>query len=584
MRKYGIARKVLVVFLLVTIGIVVLTFTSVVTGGNYLLRNTSIDYTYRLVSQVDDTVINYQDSMRNIADAILKESDIEEYILNRADNVESSIHTLNFAASTRDDITNIFAIRIYDDELNIICNDSIKRINKFSNYETSAWYKALILEGNDNVITSSYVQNLVEDQYNWVISLGVAVRDKSGETVGIILIDLNYSSIKDICDNVMPENYGYIYLLSEDGEIVYHPTQQLIFNNVREEDVTIVQNVNNNYIRKGGNIYIILNSFQNNWKTVAVLNENAVYRNSTINTIIFASIGLLAIILSLFISYKFSNWFTKPLRELSYNMKKVQKGNLTVRVDIDNKDEIGDLGESFNIMTERLEQSLERILVEQEEKRNSELNALRAQINPHFLYNTLDSIIWMAECKQNDEVVSMTSALSKMLRASISRQPSGATLKLELQNVENYLKIQKLRYSNKLDYEINVDEKLLNKKAVHLGLQPLVENAIYHGIKNKKGYGKITINAYEEYGLLKIQVIDNGEGMSEDILSSLLQYDRSDDTGIGIYNVDRRIKLLFGNDYGLSIESKKKKGTSVTMTIPSVDAFEEGDDLYENRH
>jgi len=583
MSKNGIARKVLIIFLLVTIGIVVLTFVSVVTGGNFLLRNTSIDYTYRLVSQVDSTVINYQENMKNIAEAILNESTIDEYIMHKSDNEEQSIQTLRFAASTRDDITNIFAMRFYDNTFDIICNNSLKNINKFSNYENSTWYKALITDGNDTVITSSYVQNLVEDQYNWVISLGVAVKDEHNVTVGIILIDLNYSSIKDICDNVMPENQGYIYLLSESEKIVYHPTQQLIFNNVREEDTSIVQDINNDYIREGGKIYVVLNSHQNNWKTVAVLDENAVYRNTTTNTIIFASIGLLAILLSFIISFKFSDWFTKPLRELSFNMKRVEKGNLKVRVDLNSKDEIGDLGESFNVMTERLEKSLNLILKEQEEKRTSELNALRAQINPHFLYNTLDSIIWMAECNQTDEVVDMTSALSKMLRASISRQPSGATLKLELQNVENYLKIQKVRYSNKLDYEINVNENLYNKKAVHLGLQPLVENAIYHGLRNNN-FGKITINAFEDGGLLKIQVIDDGAGMDREILSNLLKIDKKNDSGIGIYNVDRRIKLLFGEDYGLSIDSEESVGTTATITIPCVDAFEEGDDLYENKH
>jgi two-component system sensor histidine kinase YesM len=265
-------------------------------------------------------------------------------------------------------------------------------------------------------------------------------------------------------------------------------------------------------------------------------------------------------------------------------MKKVEKGDMSVRVDIDSRDEIGDLGESFNVMTERLDMSLKRIIIEQEEKRNSELNALRAQINPHFLYNTLDSIIWMAECKQTEEVVEMTSALSKMLRASINRQNESATLKLELQNAENYLKIQKFRYSNKLDYEINIDEKLHNKKAVHLVLQPLVENSIYHGIKNKKDGGKIIINAFEKDELIFIQVIDNGVGMSTELADSLLKNERENDKGIGIYNVDRRIKLLFGDEYGLDIKSQLQKGTTITIKIPNQDIESSEEDLYENKH
>lgn len=584
MKNYSIAKKVLTIFVLVTTGIIFTTFIAAVSGANYFLKSTTIDYTFRLVSQVEDTVIDYQDSMKNIANAILSDKTIVNYMQNEIEDDIEVMQTLNFAATTRDDITNIFAMRVNDDSLDIVCNDSMKAINNFANYYDSTWYKALITDGKDSVITSSYVQNLVEDQYNWVISLGVAIKGENNKTIGIILIDLNYSSIKNICDDVMPDNQGYIYLLSEDGQIVYHPHQQLIFNKVKKEDTSIVLPINNDYIQKGDKIYVVLNSHRYKWKTVAVLDETIVYRNTIINTVIFAGLGLIFIIISLYISYIFSKWLTKPIRELSYKMKKVEKGDLSVRVDVESKDEIGDLGESFNVMTERLDMSLKRIIIEQEEKRNSELNALRAQINPHFLYNTLDSIIWMAECKQTEEVVEMTSALSKMLRASINRQNDNATLKLELQNAQNYLKIQKFRYSNKLDYEINVDKKLYNKKAVHLVLQPLVENSIYHGIKSKKDGGKISINAFEKDGLLYIQVIDDGVGMSEQYAKSLLIYKRESEMGIGIYNVNRRIKLLYGDEYGLHIESEPQKGTTITIKIPSQDIEVEEDDLYESKH
>jgi two-component system sensor histidine kinase YesM len=309
MKNYSIAKKVLTIFVLVTTGIISTTFIAAVTGANYFLKKTTIDYTFRLVSQVEDTVIDYQDSMKNIANAILSDKTIADYIYDEIEDDKKVIQTLNFAATTRDDVTNIFAMRLNeDDSLDIVCNDSMKKINKFANYYESTWYKALIDGGKDSVITSSYVQNLVEDQYNWVISLGVAIKGENDRTIGIILIDLNYSSIKNICDDVMPENQGYIYLLSEDGQIVYHPHQQLIFNKVKVEDTSIVMPINNDYVQNGDKIYVVLNSHRYKWKTVAVLDETIVYRNTIINTVVFATLGLIFIAISVFISFIFSNW------------------------------------------------------------------------------------------------------------------------------------------------------------------------------------------------------------------------------------------------------------------------------------
>jgi len=581
MKKSSITRKVLVVFLVVTISIVLITFLAAVTGGNYLIKDTITDYTYELVSQVDNTVIDYQNSMKHIVNAILETNEIQQYIYEKADNERSCVSVLDFAAATRGDITNIFAMRVNEDGgLDIISDDIFKEINEYANYREFPWYQAIFTDGEDIVLTSSYVQNLIKDRYNWVISLSMAVRDTEDNVIGIVLLDLNYSSIKNICDEVIPPNQGYVYLLSNDGQIVYHPQQQLIFNNVKEEDTSIVQNNSETYTEQNNKTYIVSSSYSNEWKTVAVLENSILFRNTIINTVIFAATTIVFVIIAFYISYGFSRWFTKPIMELSHKMKKVQDGDLSVRVNVKNNDEIGDLGDSFNVMTERLDMSLKRIMFEQEEKRISELNALRAQINPHFLYNTLDSIIWMAECNQTDEVVDMTSALSKMLRASINRQRGDASLKLELQNAVNYLKIQKFRYSNKLDYKIDVDEALYDRKVVHLILQPLVENAIYHGIKANLGVGIITISAYEEGGLLYIKVIDDGVGMDSETVNAVLMSRESIDTGIGIYNVDRRIKLIFGEGYGLNIDSEPKKGTTITITIPSQNIETKGDDLY----
>lgn len=583
--RSSISRKVQIIFLLLTVSILMATFIATIIGTNYLLRSTAIDYTYQLVNEVDTSILSYQKSMVTMANAIIDAEEVQRYIGGDKSEEAMTVQIMDFAAGTREDISNIFLL-VWDEtgHIHVLSNKGKAAINPYADYKHTGWFQKLAMEDKDTVVTSSYVQNLIEGQYNWVISLGKAVRQE-GKMKALVLIDLNYSSIGGILSNVMPEEQGYIYLLSGEGEIVYHPQQQLIFNRVKREATEIVATVTDDHRQVGDKVYVVFNTGIEAWKTVAVLDTTVVYRSTIINTIIYLVVALMAVALSYVVSYIFSGWFTRPIRKLAGQMEKVQNGNLSARVEVKTRDEIGHLGDSFNVMTSRIRSLVERIVVEQEEKRHYELNALRAQINPHFLYNTLDSIIWMAECDRNEEVIEMTSALSKMLRASISHQKSGVTLGQELQNVLNYLKIQKTRYSNKLDYAIHVDRSLYSRKAAHLVLQPLVENAIYHGIKTKEGGGRITISAHEEGSdprELIIQVADTGVGMSQDEIQRILSKDGKDPYSIGVVNVNKRIALIYGEAYGLSIQSEIGVGTTVSIRMPSQDNDSEGEDMYEN--
>ena len=212
---------------------------------------------------------------------------------------------------------------------------------------------------------------------------------------------------------------------------------------------------------------------------------------------------------------------------------------------------------------------MEQNIYEQEEKRKSELKALRSQINPHFLYNTLDSIIWMAEGGKNKEVVRMTSALARLLRQSISNDNERIPLEMEVDYAGSYLTIQKMRYKDKLEYEIEVAEDIKKEEIINLILQPLVENAIYHGIKYKGSKGLIRIVGYGEGSSIILKVIDNGIGMDEDALKGI--FDKSRDSegsgGVGVHNVQTRIGLYYGAEYGLRFESVGE-GTTVTIIIP----------------
>lgn len=539
-------------------------------------KKTSLNFTERVIRQVDRSVNNYVGNMNGIFDAVTGDELIFSYFTDPSADREEIGKKLDFIVSTRKDITNIFLLASEDFSVGMdaISNEKDAEINPYNNYWKSTWYDRLFNEGREVVFTSSYVQNLIKGRYEWVISLGKKVYEED-KLLGVILIDLRYSSIISLCTDVMPSNSGYVFILDDRGSIVYHPRQQLIYSNLMTEQTGLVASLGEGEsAEREGKLYLSSNIRDTNWRVAGVIEIDALLseqRNLVWYFVVTALVfGLLACAISFFISKR----ITKPILNLERTVKKVREGDLSAKADPSSNDEVGDLSESFNEMTDRIAELMEKFEKEQIEKRESVLWALKAQINPHFLYNTLDSIVWMAEAGQNEDVVEMTSALAKMLRASIGRDSETATLRLELENIRNYLRIQKYRYKSKLNYEIDVPEKLYNRRVEHLSLQPLVENAIYHGIRERREGGLITVFAEERDGNLVIAVEDNGVGMTEERIREIMNREESVKS-MGVRNVDNRIKLTFGSEYGLKIESKPGVGTRVTMTLPDLEVKNE---------
>jgi two-component system sensor histidine kinase YesM len=265
-----------------------------------------------------------------------------------------------------------------------------------------------------------------------------------------------------------------------------------------------------------------------------------------------------------------------PIKKLHDVTATITKNDLQALMTSDNVDEITELGMSFNIMIGKIKELLDSKIKEQENLKKAELRALQAQINPHFLYNTLDTIIWMAESKKTDQVVKIVSALSNFFRISLSKGMDWITIGEELERIRSYLTIQKMRYRDILDYKIEVEESVSDNTILKLILQPLVENALYHGIKNKRQGGTISVRARrkgKEEVLLEVE--DNGIGFTPEKLAQLraeLEDDSGDiklESGFGIGNVNKRIRLYYGKPYGLSIQSEYATGTCVTLVIPA---------------
>ncbi len=266
-----------------------------------------------------------------------------------------------------------------------------------------------------------------------------------------------------------------------------------------------------------------------------------------------------------------------PIKRLHDVTTTLTKDDLQVLVTRKNADEIAELGLSFNIMIGKIRELLATKMKEQESLKKAELRALQAQINPHFLYNTLDTIIWMAEAQQTDQVVQLVSALSSFFRISLSKGRDWITIGEEIERTRSYLTIQKMRYRDILDYRIEVDETVLNNTVLKLLLQPLVENALYHGIKNKRSGGVIHVRARQNGdGQIVLEVEDNGIGFTPERLMHVRAQISDDsgeirlESGFGIDNVNKRVQLYYGRQYGLSISSEHQVGTRVTLVIPAI--------------
>lgn len=283
----------------------------------------------------------------------------------------------------------------------------------------------------------------------------------------------------------------------------------------------------------------------------------------------FILIGLAIMTVSLRISRSISS----PVKELNRVTDLVAKGDLSVKADINSGGEIGELGESMNLMIDKINELLEQVTSEQVRLRKAEFELLQSQINPHFLYNTLDTIVWLAEAGDEKKVVSMVENLSGFFRISLSKGNEVISLRDEIQHVRSYLEIQQVRYRDILSYTIDIPEELNDCVIPKISVQPLVENALYHGIKNKRGMGRIDISGRKENDNLIITVKDNGIGMKPEQLEKIrngIVFGNSEQNGVfGLYNVNERIRLKFGENSGVSIESEYGEGTKAEIVLPA---------------
>lgn len=565
-----------------TVAVLVLSAVVIVTGVSMKFTNTSIfenssEYTHTIIQQMNQNIDSYIDYMENIAYLISSNEDVQDYLFDEKIDNEGRYRILNQLQTILDSRSDIRNVGIISKNGRMLINDGSKSVNQDLDLNTQEWYATALEKPNGPILTSSHVQHIISGERPWVITLSRGIRDRSGsgEKEGVFFIDLNYSAISELCDQSTVGTKGYAFILDAKGNIVYHPQQQQLYNELQTENISLIMDTDEDTVLTGtgndGKLYSISRSEKTGWTVVDCTNVKDLLSKSRQAQSVYVLTAIILVIVALLFSRFMARSITLPIQKLRDSMKKVQEGDFSVSdVVVDSKNEIGSLTKSFDVMTHRIHELMEQNVHEQEEKRKSELKALQSQINPHFLYNTLDSIIWMAEGKKNEEVVLMTASLARLLRQSISNEDEVVPIANEVEYARGYLTIQKMRYKDKLEFQIEVDSSILYIPLIKLVLQPIIENAIYHGLKYKESKGLLIVKGFMKDGNAVLQVIDDGVGMDEETLAHI--YDKHKvnyhSNGVGVYNVQKRLKLYYGEDYGITYTSELGKGTTATITIP----------------
>lgn len=565
-----------------TVAVLVLSAVVIVTGVSMKFTNTSIfenssEYTHTIIQQMNQNIDSYIDYMENIAYLISSNEDVQDYLFDEEIDNEGRYRILNQFQTILDSRSDIRNVGIISKNGRMLINDGSKSVNQDLDLNTQEWYATALEKPNGPILTSSHVQHIISGERPWVITLSRGIRDRSGsgEKEGVFFIDLNYSAISGLCDQSTVGTKGYAFILDAKGNIVYHPQQQQLYNELQTENISLIMDTDEDTVLTGtgndGKLYSISRSEKTGWTVVDCTNVKELLSKSRQAQSVYVLTAIILVIVALLFSRFMARSITLPIQKLRDSMKKVQEGDFSVSdVVVDSRNEIGSLTKSFDVMTHRIHELMEQNVHEQEEKRKSELKALQSQINPHFLYNTLDSIIWMSEGKKNEEVVLMTASLARLLRQSISNEDEVVPIANEVEYARGYLTIQKMRYKDKLEFQIDVDSSILYIPLIKLVLQPIIENAIYHGLKYKESKGLLIVKGFMKDGNAVLQVIDDGVGMDEETLAHI--YDKHKvnyhSNGVGVYNVQKRLKLYYGDGYGITYESEKGKGTTATITIP----------------
>lgn len=539
-------------------------------------ENLTVENSRQLLNQTTINLEDYLRNMRRISDAmyytVIKNTDIG------SESLEDSMNLLYEANKDK-----LVSVACYTNDGKLTEASPIATEKPGVDVKSQKWFQDAAGELENFHFSTPHVQNLFDDpsyRYYWVVSLSrtVELTRNGNSMLGVLLVDMNYSSIEQLLEKANTDTSGeYVYLMAPDGEIIYHPKQNLIHMGLYEENNTEAAGYEDTTVKENFHgekrLVTVKTISYTGWKLISVVPMKSFSMGMTgmrnLVVLLVALTVLAVVILNQMVSARIS----KPLRRLNDSVKEWEAGIMNPDIYIGGSMEVEHLGKTLRSTVAQIRQLMDDIVVEQEEKRKSELDALQSQINPHFLYNTLDSIVWMITGERYDDAVFMITQLASLFRISLSKGKTVIKIEDEVKHARNYMNIQKIRYKNSFEVDFQIEEDILDGCIVKLVLQPLLENAIYYGMEFMDGEGEIHVRGYRKDKDVYLEVEDNGLGMPEEEAAELLngkERPHKHGSGVGLVNVHSRLKLRFGEAYGLVIHSCPDEGMMVQIHIPYI--------------
>lgn len=482
----------------------------------------------------------------------------------------------------RDDLV---SLAVFDGEGGLVSAVPLTALKRDAETADSDWFRSASQSMENLHFSTPHVQNIFDDPdypYRWVVSLSRHVQlTRDGVTEGgVLLVDMSFSGVEQVCRDVTLGSGGYLYLIDGGGELIYHPRQQLIYAGLLEENNLAAagyRDGSRQEVFQGRSRQVTVKTVgYTGWKLVGVAPEAG--RLTASLPLFGLTLLLFSIFLMAFLNFLISARISDPILRLERSIRELDKGLADVKIEEGGCYEVQRLNHAVASMVSTMRHLMDDIVRQEEEKRRSELEVLQSQINPHFLYNTLDSVIWMTESGQQQEAIRMVTSLARLFRISLSKGKSIIPLADELEHARHYMNIQQIRFKNKFTTKIEAGPGTEGLYTLKLIVQPLLENAIYHGMSSAEDDGVIRVSAYREGEDLLIDVEDNGLGMRPELAASLLEEGRPEvrtkGSGIGVRNVHQRVSLTFGEGYGLTIFSEPDEGTLVRIRLPALSAEE----------
>ncbi len=587
----GIQSTIMVVFSVVSLSMLLILGVVMYIRFSASARQEIISSTQKLMEQAGEYLEDYLVSMRRVSDSIyynvIKQNDFAD----QNKDVQQGMNLLYEA--NRD---NLRSIAVYNEYGSLMAAEPVVSQKEDPDITKQGWYEHAMEEVENMHFSTPHIQNLFDDasfRYYWVISLSRVVEytDKGTPQSGVLLVDMDYSGIARMMKKINTSGNGqYFYLCDSNGQIIYHTRQIQINNGIASENsgqaARYKDGVYDEYF-EGEHRKVIVNTISyTGWKLVGVI-PYPVFTYGMFNIRYFFGIFMLLMAMMLvYVNRMVSVSISRPILKLNASVMEYEAGE-TPEIYIGGSQEIRHLGYSIQTSYEQIDKLMKEIVREQNERRKSELDALQSQINPHFLYNALDSIIWMVEDGRNDDAAFMISELAKLFRISLSKGRTIITVKDELRHANSYMNIQKIRYKNAFSVFFDIDPAIEACCTVKLILQPILENAINYGMSGMEGCGEVRVVGRQENGEILLSVLDNGMGMAEEEVSLILTDSNrkpSHGSGVGIINVCKRIQILFGKEYGLTIKSEPDEGTEVSIRIPAIPYTEENRKILEKGH